>query len=165
MASFILIYSNFPLWFLSMNRYPDLAISLTFLKMNDCLSHWGNHQMSPHRISQGKWSHRVTWVRSILPLVACWQWQHCHLCCTLWVILLLVPGSHILCWCRRQGLRLRPHGSSLQVCPTNKQTISVKSAVGTGNTDTVRCNSHLWEAHHLQSEYQCTCLEISKLRH
>lgn len=151
MASFILIYSNFPLWFLSMNRYPDLATSLTFLKMNDCLSHCRNHQMSPHRSSWGKWSHRVTGVRSILPLVACWQWQHCHLCCILWVILLLVPGSRILCWCRRQGLQPRPHGSSLQACPMNKQWISVKSpqsAVGTGNTDTVRCGSHLLEARH-----------------
>lgn len=88
---------------------------------------------------------------SFLPRVACWQWQHCHLCCILWVILLLVLGSHILCWCRRQGLQPRPHGSSLQVCPTNKQKISVKSpqsAIGAGNKDTVRCGCHLLEAYH-----------------
>lgn len=57
MASFILIYSNFPLCFLSMNRYPDLATSLTFLKTNDFIS-----LREPSKESTwGKWAHRVTW--------------------------------------------------------------------------------------------------------
>lgn len=50
MASFIPIYSNFLVWFLSMNRYPGLATSLAFFKMNDRVSRWGNYQMSPQRI-------------------------------------------------------------------------------------------------------------------
>lgn len=86
-------------------------------------------------------SHSVMQVRSFLPLVACWQWRRCHLCCILWVILLLVLGSHTLCWCRRRGLRRHQHGSSLQVCPTNKQPASVRrlqSALGMRNTDTVQ---------------------------
>lgn len=168
MASFILIYSNFPLWFLSMNRYPDLATSLTFLKMNDCLSHRRHRQMSPHRISWGKWSHRVTCVR-----VSYLSWLAGKGNTAIFVVFygwssFLYQGP-----VSRAGVEGRDSGPA-RTDPLCKRALGIS-------------NEYLWKVHKvqlglgiqtlldvapifkrlaiLQSVYQCMCLEISKLRH